>query len=509
MRDDFTFSYEARGRHDLKAGVEYLSYRDYGISCRQCMGVIDARGGPTPANIEEIFPDVWNADTWNLAAISPLVRTYNIGVGNFFTDDTRPQFGTWVQDDWRVSNTLTLNLGVRYDLSFNANGNHYAIPPFVEAGRPVDKNNIQPRVGFAYQWTERTVIRGGTGLYFSQPLSTATTWMAYNFNNVVIQYTNDGRPNFAADPLNGQPLPSKAQAEDRFCHVRNVPGCLRLSLQELAVEEYDTHLGRSFQTSIGMARQIGSTIAVKADYVYSQGRNEQDVIDSTNLTFDPATGANYPFSDISRRAFPLFGLMSLQVRTGWSSYHALQTSVTKRLSNRWQGSATYTLGGLWNAEGRPHSGLHQVPFPTVPDLGGEFTFDASDMRHRAVMNGIWQVGRGFQVSGLFYLGLGERAVTSYGGDLRGFGGAGSARLRPDGTIVPRNSFTQSARRRFDVRLQQRIPLRRSVAIDAIAEVFNAFNSPNWTITTVESSPQFGSRTAGQNRTAQFGFRLTF
>lgn len=223
----------------------------------------------------------------------------------------------------------------------------------VEAGRPVDKNNVQPRVGFAYQWTDRTVIRGGTGLYFSQPLSTATTWMAYNFNNVVIQYTNDGRPNFAADPLNGQQLPSKAQAEDRFCHIRNVPGCLRLSLQELAVEEYDTHLGRSFQTSVGMARQIGSTIAVEADYVYSQGRNEQDVIDSTNLTFDPATGANYPFSDISRRAFPLFGLMSLQVRTGWSSYHAVQTSVTKRLSNRWQGSATYTLGGLWNAEGRP------------------------------------------------------------------------------------------------------------------------------------------------------------
>lgn len=125
------------------------------------------------------------------------------------------------------------------------------------------------------------------------------------------------------------------------------------------------------------------------------------------------------------------------------------------------------------------------------------------------MNGIWQVGRGFQVSGLFYLGVGERAVTSYGGDLRGFGGAGSARLRPDGTIVPRNSFTQPARRRFDVRLQQRIPLRGSVAIDGIAEVFNAFNSPNWTITTVESSPQFGRRTAGQNRTAQFGFRLTF
>ena len=250
-------------------------------------------------------------------------------------------------------------------------------------------------------------------------------------------------------------------------------------------------------------------MAVEADYVYSQGRHEKDVIDNVNLTFNPATGANYPFSDISRRAYPDYGLISLIARTGRSSYHALQTGVTKRLSNRWQASATYTLSGLWNAEAPPHSGLNQVPFPTAPDLGGEFTFDATDMRHRAMFNGIWQVGRGFQVSGLFYLGVGERAATNYGGDLRGFGATGSARLRPDGTIVPRNDFTQPARKRVDLRVQQRIPLSGRVSIDAIAEVFNVFNSANWTITTQESSPQFGQATAAENRTAQFGFRLTF
>ena len=43
-------------------------------------------------------------------------------------------------------------------------------------------------------------------------------------------------------------------------------------------------------------RQIGNTMAVEADYVYSQGRHEKDIIDNVNLTFNPATGANYPFS---------------------------------------------------------------------------------------------------------------------------------------------------------------------------------------------------------------------
>jgi hypothetical protein len=326
----------------------------------------------------------------------------------------------------------------------------------------------------------------------------------------VIQLTNDSRVDFAADPFNRQPLPTLEQANQRFCHVQNVPGCLRRSIQELiGLDQYARDLGRTWQTSIGAQRQIGDVMSVEADYVYSQGRHEKDIIDNVNLTFNPETGANYPFSDVSRRAYPEYGLISMAVRTGWSSYHALQTSVTRRLRNRWQASATYTLSGLWNAEAPPHSGVHQVPFPVAPDFGGEFTFDATDMRHRAMFNGIWQVGRGFQVSGLLYVAAGERSTTSFGGDERQFGATGSARLRRDGTIVPRNGFTQPARRRVDLRAQQRIPLPGGVALDGIAEVFNMFNSPNWTIETVESNRQFGTPIAGENRTAQLGFRLTF
>jgi carboxypeptidase family protein/TonB-dependent receptor-like protein len=510
LRDDFTLSFSARGRHDLRAGMDYLRMVDSGDNCQACMGQIDARNGPTPANIEALFPDAFNADTWNLAAISSLTRNYRLGVGDFATHDVRPKVGAWLQDDWQISSNLTLNLGLRYDLSVNAQANNYAVPPFIEAGRPNDTNNIQPRLGAAYRLGERTVVRGGSGLYFAEPLAIDTFWMAQAVRLAVIEVTNDGRANFAADPFNGQPLPTLEQANQRFCHVRNVPGCLQRSVAELiAPEEFSTHLARTWQSSIGVARQVGSTMAFEVDYVYSKGDHEKDIIDNTNLTFNPATGGNYPFSDVSRRAFPQFGLISMSIRTGWSSYHALQTSFTKRLSNRWQGSATYTLSGLKNAEAPPMSGLQPVPFATAPDLGGEFTFDPTDQRHRAVFNGIWQVGRGFQMSGLYFVLVGERSATNYGGDVRGFGATGSARLRPDGTIVPRNNFTQPARKRFDLRAQQRIPLPGRVAIDAIAEVFNLFNSPNFTINTTESNAQFNRATSGQNRTAQLGFRLTF
>jgi hypothetical protein len=510
FRDDFTISYGAKGRHDLKVGGEWLRQVDDGNNCQSCMGVIDARNGPAPANLPALLPDPFDADTWNLVPISPLVRTYMIGVGDYLTNDVRPQIGFWVQDDWQLTPSLTLNLGLRYDLSKNASGNEYAILPFHEAGRPDDSNNVQPRVGFAWQVDDRTVVRGGSGLYFAVPLSVETFWMAQAARLAVIQYSNDGRPDFAANPTNGQPLPTLEQAQQRFCHVNNVPGCLFRSIQELiGPEQYTTDLARTWQNSIGVGRQLGDVMAFEIDYVYNQGRHEKDIIDNVNLTYNPATGANYPFSNVALRAYPQYGVISLIARTGRSSYHAMQASFTKRMRNRWQGSATYTLGALWDADAPPHSGMEPVPFPTAIDLGGEWGLGQTDQRNRTVFNGIWQVGRGFQLSGLYYLLLGQRTVTNYGGDVRGWGATGSARLRPDGTIVPRNSFTQPTRTRMDLRVQQRIGLPHAIAVDLIGEVFNVFNSANWTVSTQESRADFGRYTAGQFRSAQLGFRVTF
>ena len=62
-------------------------------------------------------------------------------------------------------------------------------------------------------------------------------------------------------------------------------------------------------------------MAVEADYVYSKGTNEKDVVDNINLSFDPATGLNYPFSDRSRRPFPDWGVVSMNAHLGRSVYH--------------------------------------------------------------------------------------------------------------------------------------------------------------------------------------------
>ena len=86
---------------------------------------------------------------------------------------------------------------------------------------------------------------------------------------------------------------------------------------------------------------------------------------------------------------------------------------------------------------------------------------------------------------------------------------------PDGgqqlpnTLQALNSIVGLAQSRTDLRLQQRIKLHGRLAVDAIAEVFNMFNRPNWTIGSVENRSDYLQHTDGQYRTGQVGFRLVF
>jgi hypothetical protein len=520
LRDDFTYSYDAGGRHDLKLGGEYLHYKEMTRNCRNCGGQLVANLGarPNAALMAQVFPDVWNADTWNLNLIpGNLIRQYNIGISDTFrTPFTQPKIAAYAQDDWHVTNKLTLNLGVRYDLVRNGFANDTELLPFLESGRPDDTNNFQPRLGFAYQWNDKTVVRGGAGLYYGDILSNLPMWTMGNATIATITIPYDGRADFAMNPFNG-PTPTTAQAFARFCDVNGgAAGCLFRGPNELAPPPEYAHLQNSWQGSLGFQRQFTPTMAFEADYVHTRSRNEKSLQGNINLSYNPATGVNYPWNDASRRPFPQFGPVSMTPFTGWSNYHGLQTAITKRLSNRWQGSLTYTLSGLWNADPKPLSGLREVEFDVAPDLGAEYTLAESDQRHRAVFNGIWQVGGGFQVSGLYFFGSGERRSTFYGGDLRNAndGGEGSQRLRPDGTIVPRNNFVGDPIHRVDIRFQERIPLGR-VSLDGIFEVFNVFDRANYGVwDTQESSATYGQPQQSTNlayapRTLQLGFRLTF
>jgi hypothetical protein len=293
----------------------------------------------------------------------------------------------------------------------------------------------------------------------------------------------------------------------------------------------------SHQASAGIQRQIGADMSFEANYVYTGGRGEENPTNA-NLSYNPATGANYPFSNISRRPFPQWGQVNFELLDGWSNYHAGDFTLTKRFSNRWQATGTYTLayfrdarpvringtwattawwrGGRWASRWCRIWAAHMA-LPAGRSSKGSAR-RVTSATHRAVVNGIWDLGAGFQLSGIYFFGSGERFWVDTGGDRRDEGGTSNTsefRLRADGSILPRNSLVGKPIHKVDLRLQKRLPLVGRVAIDGMLEVFNLFNHENYgTYVVNESNANFGQPAFSANqqyfpRVVQFGFRTTF
>src|SRR6185503_7168610 len=147
------------------------------------------------------------------------------------------------------------------------------------------------------------------------------------------------------------PLPAYERVLADACDINFRDGCVRREFLN-EINNPWRRLPYSHQASIGLQRQLGTTMAVEGDYVYTGGRGEETAY-NVNLGYDPATGANYPFADINRRPFPDWGAVYSEALEGWSNSHGLQTAFTKRFSHRWQASATYTLAALRDADARP------------------------------------------------------------------------------------------------------------------------------------------------------------
>jgi hypothetical protein len=219
--------------------------------------------------------------------------------------------------------------------------------------------------------------------------------------------------------------------------------------------------------------------------------------------------------------------VGLELLEGRSNRHGGEFTFTKRFSNRWQATASYVLSGFSDGNfvrdqfymgSDGFIARRPIGFDLASDLGGEYGLAAGDQRHRAAINGIWDLGYEVQLSGIYFFGSGERLRTNTGTDVRNQGLLAEARLRPDGTIVPRNTLVGDPIQRVDLRLQKRVPLGGRVAVTGMVEVFNLFNHANYgSYVTNESNalflpsgrPSFNANIAYQPRALQFGFRFAF
>src|SRR5262245_1099723 len=548
IQDQFTMSYNAKGRHDLKVGGEYMHDFTWETTCQTCMGQFTSNNGTlSPDVIQNMIADVNDVTTWNLAPLSPVTTVYlrNVAMANSpfsrpagnngFTEYApRHVVAWWAQDDWHATSKLTLNLGVRYDANIDEFVNWVEFKPFIEAGRPQDLNNLAPRVGFHYALPHKMVVRGGYGIYYGTATGQPPLFTLRYVQQIAMTVNNDGRPDFAVNPFNG-PAPSYDQAKALLCAFQPNPAAptcnLRHSTSNFAAPDLvDPY---SHQASIGVQRQLGTQMSFEADYVFT-GDRKALTTRNLNVAYNPATGAPYPFAGAQaaanyvNRPFPGWGNITSNRSDDEFNYHALQTSFTKRMANHWQASATYTYSRSYqydqlplnpgcqypmtiNAAGRA---VCDVPITLAPDVSENAWYLTGAQRNRATFNGIWEAPKGFQVSGLYIFGDNGYSTPTSGFDARSQGSTGG-RLRQNGTLIERNSFNQPAIHRVDLRLQRRFAVGSRVKLDGILEMYNVFNRSNFEAFTLnESNAQFGKPLASTTlayspRMLQFGFRTQF
>ncbi len=561
VRDDFTTAFELGGRHDVKMGADVIKYTMSQGWCNVCDGLFTSTQRP-PANLEQLLPDWRDASTWNWTAMSPLFRDYNVTIGNMSYSVHRQIYAGWYQDDWKVGQKLTLNMGVRYDLDHGAQGEWVKFLPWLSGRRPTDKNNFAPRLGFAYQVNEKSVIRGGWGLFFTELEDDALHQSYILTQNTNITLPNNGRADFGLNPFGG-PKPTLEQILARRCDIVglpfNSPNCFPQSIRNGSEIPFDDHpTSYSHMTSIGMQHQFTANMALDSNFVWTGGRDEERR-QNVNSSINPATGANYPATgpttDLAHLPFPSWGPIAAEIMNGRSNYYGWENTFTKRFSHRWQANATYTLskffddGGIGALTGPYITRLDPaakitttvVPYTGTfaPDMGPLYQLAATDQRHRATFNGIWNLGKGFQLSGLYFFGAGERRNTSWGSDLRNTGGANFGLLTPAGTtaaslgalcgctvkgvtladgsfLVDRAQLVGKPIHRVDARFQERLPLGGRRNVELMFEVFNLLNHANYgSYTTTFSSgaqygkPSFSTSTAYLPRIVQLGVHLTF
>ncbi|MCU1258327.1 MAG: hypothetical protein JWO80_1212, partial [Bryobacterales bacterium] len=277
-RDDLFW---LKGKHSVKTGAEYLYDKHTGIFQQNLRGTVTFTADP--ASYPAVFPSVDPA-TWNLTAISPLASTYVQGFGNFNINIPRNTIGFWAQDDWKITQRLTLNLGLRYDNDIGIFDPSLSLKSGIVTPRSGDNLNFAPRVGFAYDIANngRTVIRGGAGKYFAD----------IQANQVIDQQIFNGQQSIQASVSRTSAANINLLSPFGSATAAQIlSGAVVIPQQAVQILAHDAHTPFSLQASIGAEHQFGKDWTLSADFVHWRVYNDWIRTDA-NLVYNPATGFN-------------------------------------------------------------------------------------------------------------------------------------------------------------------------------------------------------------------------
>ncbi|MDX2180325.1 MAG: TonB-dependent receptor [Bryobacteraceae bacterium] len=400
---------KAISRHTIKTGAEYR--------------ILNSNVGSVGANAAGAFA----FDQAFTRGPNPQVAGVNLGhsmasfllglpasgstANNAATADRTNYYGFFVHDDWRVSNRLTLNLGLRYEWEgayverYNRMNRGYDLTtasPIAAAARAayaqapipeiapanfnvtggllfagvggvpralsdIDRNNVAPRIGAAFQLNSKTVIRGGYGIFYGASTQTGEARNGFSVSTAYVA-SNDGGNTPANSLTNPFPQGLLAPAGASL-------GLLTQVGQGIAFTSTDRRQPFAHQYSFGIQRQLPWNTLFDLSYAGSQVRDlpvnqqiapipeqfrasaEQTFFSSgrnplndavTNPFFGIITSGPLAARTVTRgqllRPYPHFTSIEAQaVPRGSSRYDALQIKATRRFAEGFSMTAAYSF----------------------------------------------------------------------------------------------------------------------------------------------------------------------
>ncbi len=409
-----------RGAHTLKMGANLTRRRRNVFNVDNIVGNFNFR--PDITSNPAIPNSGFSFASFALGYPSSVTRGLMQGV----VGERRPEYGAYIQDDWRANGKLTLNLGLRYDLfvpyvevhdrqsNFETSTGKFIVASEdatingVKVGRALQTTptkDFAPRFGFAYDvfGKGQMVLRGGYGIFWNNPLTGTSSqkpsnppFLLSNSLTTTLQPTlrlRDGIP--PPPPVDPNRPPS---------------GTTR------SIFDPEFTDGYAQQWNLNISRQFGRNYALEVSYVGSKGTRlviKQDINQAPPVVGVTNADVNRPFIKLAP------GLRSLsQVQSrGDSNHHALLAKFSNRLSSGLLFVNSYTFGKtidiVSDTEGATQNAYDFRRDRAVSDFDVKHTFTSSWTYDLPFGKGKWIGGGasgladkfigGWQLSGILLL----------------------------------------------------------------------------------------------------------
>jgi hypothetical protein len=478
--------------------------------------------GPLPASV--LDPSIPPNHTINaLQAFNlGLAQTYHQGFGDPRVTSNNPYYAAYIEDSWGVLPNLTVSLGVRYEVDFR------------KSPLPTDKNNIGPRVGFAWDpFSDRkTTVRGAYGIFYA-PTYYQIDWVVNALNEI------DGRRQIAQLLTTIQtPGPLAAHNIYNTLRAQGIIGTRSITQADLA--QFGAEFPRtgplpplstvyanspdyvnpySQQASFSVERELNRDLAVSVGYTFSRTLKLPRNRDQNLLQppVDPTLGIRVWSPEFFLN--PLIAQHNVYESTAQAWYSGLTVELRRRFGRSFSVTSNYTLSRAID-EVVDFSGDYEANDQT--NVRAERALSSFDQRHKIVAYGTWNAPAGITLSPIF------RAYSSRPFNL--LAGFDLNRDRHQNTDRPRfagrNTGIGPNFWTFDLRLSRSIRLTEEDSVELMVEGFNLLNrlnfaginntvgdmSPPFTVSgrrDLSPSQPLGFTSAYEARKIQLGARFMF